>query len=303
MLQKNDPAFICCGRSITHQEINQIQETVSIFSNLSRKELAQTICEHLNWHTPAGANKIDACIKMLEKLEDVKIVRLPAKRAMKKPKQTRISISSRTDPKSETIDKLDDFSSVHLEIAKDKERVNLWNEYVMRYHYLGYKKPFGYTMRYFIKSDQDILGCILFSGASKSIGVRDRWIGWTENQRLKNLAWVINNSRFLLFPWVKIKNLISYIWGRIFRNIQSDWERRWGFSPALMETFVDPRFYHGSSYQASNWKYLGMTTGEGLVRNKKSYKTSRKNIYIKPLVKDFRRVLCSEKLIREVRSI
>ena len=93
MIQKDNPALVCCGRPITHIEISQIQETVSIFSNLSRKELAQTICEHLNWYTAAGANKIDACMKMLEKLEDINALQLPVKRAMKKPKRTKVSIT------------------------------------------------------------------------------------------------------------------------------------------------------------------------------------------------------------------
>ncbi len=300
MAQINDPAFVCCGRPITHQEINQIQETVSVFSNLSLKELSQTICEHLNWRTAAGANKIDACIKMLEKLEDIKALQLPAKRAMKKHKRAKVLITPSTDPQPAITGNAGDLNNVNLEIVTAKERVDLWNEYVLRYHYLGYKKPFGYTMRYFIKSDQNILGCILFSGASKSIGVRDKWIGWSKDPRLRNLAWVINNSRFLLFPWVNVKNLVSHIWGRIFRSIQSDWEKQWGFSPVLMETFVDPKFYNGTSYLASNWEYIGMTTGQGLVRKGKTYKTSPKKIYMKPLAKNFRKILCSENLTGQV---
>jgi len=108
------------------------------------------------------------------------------------------------------------------------------------------------------------------------------------------LAWIINNSRFLLFPWVNVRNLISYVWGQIFRSIRSDWQNKWGFSPVLMETFVDPQLYHGTSYQASSWEDLGMTTGQGLIRKGKTYKTSPKKIYMKPLVKDFRRILCSK---------
>jgi hypothetical protein len=300
MIQKDNPAFVCCGRPVTHQDINEIQETVNLFSNLSRKELTQTICEHLNWRTVAGANKIDACMKMLEKLEDINALQLPVKRAMKKPKRTKISITSRTDPQLAIVGDLRDIDNVNLEIITAEERIKLWNEYVLRYHYLGYKKSFGYTIRYFIKSDQDILGCILFSGASKSIGVRDEWIGWAQNQRLRNLSWVINNSRFLLFPWVNVRNLVSHIWGRIFRSIQSDWRNQWGFSPVLMETFVDPKLYRGTSYLASNWEYLGMTTGQGLVRKGKTYKTSPKKIYVKSLAKNFRKILCSENLTGQV---
>lgn len=290
-------AFVCCGRTITVQEINEIQETTRLFSSLSHKELIQTVCEHLQWFTAAGANKTDACTKMLDKLERKKIIKLPAKRVTKTPertKQRKISITSRTDPQPViecTLNKLD---NVAVEIANDKDSVDLFNEFIMRYHYLGYKRPFGYTMRYFIKSNQNILGCILFSGAAKAIGKRDKWIGWSENQRLNNLAWVINNSRFTLFPWIKVKNLVSYIWGQLLRNIQTDWENRWGFTPVLLETFVDPALYSGSSYKASNFKYIGMTKGTGLVRKSKTYSTTPKQIYMKPLTKNFREILCSE---------
>jgi len=296
----SNPALVCCGRTITSPEIKEIQETIRLFPSLSHKELIQTICEHLQWYTAAGANKIDACTKMLEKLERKKIIQLPARRVSKKPekiKRYKISITSRTDPQPVMVCKLNELDNVTVEIANNKESVDLFNEFIMRYHYLGYKKPFGYTMRYFVKSNQDILGCILFSGAAKSIGARDKWIGWVENQRLNNLAWVINNSRFLLFPWVKVKNLVSYIWGQILRNLQLDWQNRWGFTPVLLETFVDPALYNGSSYKASNFKYIGMTKGTGLVRQAKSYTTTPKKIYMKPLTKNFRKILCCEKLM------
>ena len=173
----------------------------------------------------------------------------------------------------------------------------LWQQYVARYHYLGYKKPFGYTLRYFIKSDRGRLGCILYSGAAKCMGARERWIGWTEAQRLRNLPWVINNSRYLIFPWVKVSNLASHVLGQISRQIRGHWQEIWGYSPVLMETFVDPQHYQGSCYQAANWQYVGMTTGQGLVRAGKRFQTSAKKIFLKPLVKNYRELLCSQKLV------
>jgi hypothetical protein len=185
---------------------------------------------------------------------------------------------------------------VRLEVVEGKESKGLWNEYVFRYHYLSYKKPFGYHLRYFIRSDVGLLGCVLFSGSAKAIGVRDRWIGWTEAQRLRNLSWVINNSRFLIFPWVKVKNLASHVLGQITRQIAQHWQDRWGYAPVLLETFVDPKHYSGICYKASNWQYLGMTTGEGLVRQGRHYRSTAKKLFVKPLVKDWRSVLCSEEL-------
>lgn len=300
MLQKNDPAMVCCGREVTHQEIKQVQETVSVFSNLSRYELAETICEHLNWFRASGNNKRDACLKMLEKLEANGLLQLPAKQIQVKSKRTKIVLTSKTEPQPIIKNIAGDFGDIDLEIVRDKKNIKLWNEYVSRYHYLGYNQPFGYVMRYFIKNGHEILGCLLFSGAAKSMRVRDKWIGWTTNQRLRNLAWIINNTRFLIFPWVNIKNLASHTLGKVIRRLRDDWQEKWGFQPILLETFVDPKFYRGTCYQASNWEYLGMTTGQGLARKDKIYKTSPKKIYMKPLAKDFHRILCSENLTGKV---
>ena len=296
MIQKNDIAMICCGREVTQKEIKEVQETVCQFSNLSRKELTETICEHLDWRRASGTNKFDACSKMLEKLETQGVLKLPAKRIQVRPKRTKIVLTSKTDPEPTIKSISGGFSNIDLKIVNNRKDIRLWNEYVLRYHYLGYNKPFGYVMRYFIKNDQKILGCLLFSGAAKSMAARDNWIGWTTNQRLRNLAWVVNNSRFLIFPWVDIQNLASHALGKVARSIKDDWQEKWNFQPVLMETFVDPQLYHGTCYQASNWEHIGMTTGQGLARKGKTYKTSPKKIYMKPLVKDFRRILCSENL-------
>lgn len=288
--------MVCCGREITHQEIKDVQGTVSLFSNLSRRELTETICEYLNWRRAAGSNRFDACLKMLVKLEAQGLLKLPAKQIHVKPKKTKIVLTSKTKPEPVIKDIIGGFGDINLEIVKTQKDIKLWNEYMFRYYYLGYKKPFGYVMRYFIKNDHRILGCLLFSGAAKAMTVRDRWIGWTTNQRLRNLAWVINNSRFLIFSWVDIKNLASHTLGKVGRRIKNDWQEKWNFQPVLMETFVDPELYHGTCYQASNWEHIGMTTGQGLIRKGKTYNTTPKKIYMKPLVKDFQRILCSENL-------
>jgi hypothetical protein len=296
MDQKGATSINQCGREINAKELEQIQETVKLFKGLRRSELAETICEHLEWYTATGSRKVDACMKLLEKLQARGALKLPSKREQAKGKQGGISFTERTEPHADIVGWLRDVEPIVLEIAGGKEATGLWNEYLSRYHYLGYKKPFGCCLRYFIQSAQGVLGCVLFSGAAKALRARDRWIGWTEQQRLRNLAWVINNSRFLIFPWVRIKNLASHVLGQMGKQIGQDWEEHWGYRPVLMETFVDPRHYEGSCYKGANWDCLGQTTGEGLVRQGKIYRTSPKKIFVKPLVKDFRTLLCSESL-------
>ena len=271
-------------------------ETIGQFRKLSQTELSETICEHLEWRTASGSNKVDAGRKLLHKLEKMGYVSLPKKRPAPKRVKKFISITSRTDSGPVITGKVGDFSDIDLEVADSRQSRELWNEYVSRYHYLGYKRPFGFHLRYFIKGGRSIWGCALFSGAAKSIGIRDHWIGWEEKRRLKNLAWVVNNSRFLIFPWVRVKYLASHVLSGIERRIRGDWEEKWGYGPVLMETFVDPRKYNGTCYRAANWTYMGETTGAGLVRKGKSYKTNPKMLFVRPLVKNFRESLLSDGL-------
>jgi hypothetical protein len=299
MLQREGGSvFVQCGREISSQEIFEIQETVGLFPSLSRSELAATLCEHLQWFTASGSYKVDACMKLLEKLEAEGFLRLPGKREEYQGKRYRkaICLTRRTELRPDIVCHFSELGLVKVEVVQGKESASLWNEYITRYHYLGYKRPFGYFMRYFVLCDEGLLGCLMFAGSAKALKARDRWIGWTEKQRHRNLSWVINNSRFLIFPWVQVKNLASHVLGRVERRIKDDWEERWGYSPILMETFVDPEHYNGSCYKGANWEYIGMSRGEGVVRKGKSYSTSPKMIFMKPLVKDFRSLLCSEQL-------
>lgn len=291
-------SFIQCGREITPTDLQHAQEVIELFPNLSRNELAQTLCEHWDWITASGAYKSDACLKLLEKLESSGLIRLPEKRFSIKLKPKSVCLTDRTDPpRHEVCGKLSDIDSIRLTVVSTKEAKGLWNEYMQRYHYLGYKRPFGFRLRYFIESEQGLLGCILLAGSAKGLGVRDRWIGWSYRQRLNNLPWVVNNTRFLIFPWVKVRYLASHALGRLARRVRKDWKDAWGFEPVLLETFVDHARYSGVSYRAAGWSMLGMTTGTGLVRPGRSYRTTPKAIYVRPLVQDFRQKLCSEMLV------
>lgn len=292
MLERSG-CVVQCGREFREEEVEQIRETVSTFWRLSRKEVALTVCEHLGWSTASGAYKVDACLKLLNKLEVIGVLRLPEKQGNSRRVLEEPEITARTEEEAEVTGEFKDLGRVNLRVVTDREERGLWNEYLSRYHYLGYRQPFGCQLRYFVENEARRLGCLLFSGAAKALRVRDGWIGWSESSRLRNLGWVVNNSRFLIFPWVKVKNLSSHVLGQAARRIGEDWEERWSYRPVLLETFVDPRYFAGTCYRAANWRYLGMTTGEGFVRKGKSYTTSAKQILVKPLVAKFREILCS----------
>jgi hypothetical protein len=158
----------------------------------------------------------------------------------------------------------------------------------------------GCFLRYFIDSEAGRLGCVLMAGAAKAIRVRDQWIGWSRLRREQNLPWLINNSRLLIFPWVRIDQLGGQVLGQLAGRVRADWVERWGYEPLLMESFVDPEKFGGMSYQTAGWIKLGMTTGRGLRRTGHDYQSTPKLIYVKALAEDFRERLCSGALERRV---
>jgi len=285
--------WVQCGRTFSAEEIKQIHETVAWLPGLARGELAATVCEHLHWYTAAGTAKIQACQQLLERLAAAGLVELPAM-ALKTPpteKRAGVVLSERTASAKPLAGPLRDFEPVRLEAVTDASAVGLWNEYVERFHPLGYKGAFGYRQRYFICSGALKLGCILLAGAARAMAVRDRWIGWNTRVRQRNLPWVINNTRFLIFPHIRIPHLASHVLGQLARRVATDWQHKWGFAPLLMETFVDPRQYAGTCYRAAGWALLGETSGRGLARPGKHYQSTPRRVLVKPLHEDCRGLL------------
>lgn len=292
-IKREYTVIIQCGRPIKAEELAQIRDTVETFSRLSQQELAQTVCEHLGWHTASGNNKVEACLKLLRRLEAQGVIQLPGKRKVLRKSHTQPLATNRTDSQQQVVGKLSDIGPVKLRVVRDQQETELFNEYINRYHYLGYKQPFGCHLRYFVEGAESILGCMLFSGAAKALKSRDKWIGWNVDERLRNLGFVVNNGRFLIFPWVKVRYLASHALGKVVSVLGRHWQQRWGYRPVLLETFVDPQYFDGTCYQAANFQHLGMTSGTGLVRRGKTYITSPKKIFVYPLVGKFRQVLCS----------
>ncbi len=294
--------WVQCGREFSDEEIRQIRETVAWLPGLARTELAATVCEHLDWHTATGTPKLQACQKLLVRLETAGLVELPAvsRQQIHTGQGANVVLSERTVTGPSLAGPLRDFAPVHLAPVTEPGEVGLWNEYVERFHPLGYKGAFGYRLRYFIGSGSLRLGCVLLAGAARAIAVRDRWIGWSAGARLRNLPRVINNSRFLIFPHVQIPQLASHVLGQLARRVVADWQRYWGFAPVLLETFVDPRHYAGTCYRAAGWELLGETSGRGLARAGRAYQTTPRMVWVKPLAGEFRRVLCAHTSARRM---
>jgi hypothetical protein len=168
-----------------------------------------------------------------------------------------------------------------------------FNGLIEAYHYLGYTQPVGEHLKYVVRSRGRLLACLAWSSAPRHLGPRDRFIGWSKDQRRRNLRFLAYNLRFLILPWVEVPHLASHILGRMARILPEDWERIYGHRIVFLETFVDPNRYKGTCYRAANWAVLGRTTGRG--KNDLTHQANRpiKEILGYPLCGDFRQRLGS----------
>ena len=238
------------GRIFKRHQIFIIQTLVKTCSGLSRSELARTVCEHLKWITPRGTYRIATCLNALEQMESLELILLPKKLAQKKKSAQKIIWTNKTDEATLVTTALEDLMPISLQIVTEKEDITEWNEYVDRYHYLNYKRPIGSFLRYYIlDKHRRKLGCFLFSFATLKLTCRDEWIGWTVLQRKKHLNLVINNNRFLIFPWIRVRDLASKAQSCVIKQIGDDWEAYHGYRPVLLETFVNPSEYKGTCYK------------------------------------------------------
>lgn len=281
------------GRTFTQDEINRIQEIATSNWSLSRTWLSVKVCEELNWRKPDGGLKEMACrcafLKMIKDgiLQLRPVDKIYAFHTRKSPTHTDYG-----DLGSEICSHINELQNLRIEVCKNIKEKKLWSELVDRYHYLGYTPLGGAQLRYFIKSDERILGCIGWSCAAWKTAPRDNFIGWDPGQRERNLHFIVNNSRYLILPWVKVRCLASKILAMSAKQLPSDWLRVYKYKPVLLETFVEKQRFFGTCYKAANWLQMGETTGRGRYDRYNNKVVPVKTIWLYPLAVSFRETLC-----------
>jgi hypothetical protein len=167
----------------------------------------------------------------------------------------------------------------------------LWNELIARYHYLGCTPLPGAQIRYLLRNETHLLGAIGMGAAAWKVAPRDLFIGWTSAQREQRLHLVINQARFLILPWVQVKNLASSVLSLLATQVASDWEELYAYRPLVMETFVEQERFQGTCYRAANWIHVGQTQGRGKLDTYKLKDKPIKDVFLFPLNKNFRKAL------------
>jgi hypothetical protein len=269
-----------CGRRFTHAELSRIKELIAANLKASRAALSRSVCQLLQWYRLDGRLKDMSCRVAMLRMQDDGLLQLPPPRNGNNNGKPYSRRTQNTDPKPPVAILPSAFSALKVEPVQDSNQSHLWNEYIQRYHYLGYAPVPGDQIRYIVRFQDQTVALLSFRAAVWKTAPRDqftclrathRQVGWTHPKRKENLHLIINNARFLILPWVQTPNLASRILSMTTKRVAHDWERLYQYSPVLVETFVEIRRFTGTCYQAANWIYWGKQKGSAGLATRRNH--------------------------------
>jgi len=283
------------GRQLSSADIDLIRGLLDDHPEWCRSRLSVELCERWAWRNAQGRLKDMAARTLLLKLERAGHLRLPARRGPSpNGRRNRLVpvMAHATDPLRGALCDLRPLSvSV---VAPGSEDLWLFNGLLASYHYLGHRNTVGENLRYLVRDREGRpVACALFGSAAWKCADRDAFLGWERPARERNLQRLTNNTRFLIPAWIEVPHLASHVLGLIVRRIRADWQAKYGHPVHALETFVDRSRFKGTCYRAANWVRLGTT--QGRTRNDRAHRirAAVKDVYLYPLVADFRRELCA----------
>jgi hypothetical protein len=269
------------GRRITGAELTWLSDWIAEHPQWSRKRLARELCQRWQWVDGRGRLKDFAARSLLLKLEGRGVVKLPPLRLYNRR-------PARGAPTREWWEEpvvweasLAEISPLRIEsVTPGTEAHQRWRFYLHHYHYLGLAVV-GENMGYLARDAQGReVACLLFGAAAWRCAARDRALGWSSPERKEQLARVVNNTRFLVLPWVRVKHLASCVLGQVAGRIQQDWQQRYGHGLDWLETFVDRERFRGICYRAANWQCVGQTQGRSRQDRDHQMKVPVKDVYL-----------------------
>jgi hypothetical protein len=286
-----------CGREFSATTIARIAEVLRGDLSMSRRALSLRVCEWMQWRAANGRLKEVSCRKALLELHRRKLITLPAaekscfRRSVRKRRADEWIDTRGVEC---TLKGLGEISLVAISSRYSKSS-KIWNMMMDQFHYLGKGPLCGAQIRYLIKSSRyGWVGALAFSAAQWRLKKRDTYIGWTEAARHANLNRVVCNSRFLILPSVRVRNLASHVLSLCISRLVSDWTERYGYAPVLAETFVDPSRFSGTCYRAANWVQVGKTAARSTAYPNGKVAECPKDIYVYPIRGNWEKVLCAE---------
>ena len=277
------------GRSVGSAEVGLIRQLIVDHPDWSRRRLSQALCEAWNWRNAAGQLKDMASRTLLVKLEQRGQLHLPARRQrpLNRMRQSRPAVLVWDD--SPHIGTLREVGPLQVsEVSRNPGPRRELAAALAQFHYLGFGGTVGENLQYTVRDGRGrLLAGLVFGAAAWKCQDRDRFIGWTPEQRKRNLGLLTGNTRFLILPWVRVSHLASWTLAAALRNLSADWQTKYGHPLALVETFVQRDRFRGTAYQAANWLHVGQTTGRTRQDRYSRIQAPIKDIYLYPLQRQF----------------
>ena len=295
------------NRAIGARELEFIRTTIAAGDFSGRVELSRLICRAWEWRQANGALSAYACRDLLLRLEEWGHIELPERRRGGRPPGVAQAEKPHRRPLPELplpvelipiaeipIGDTDaDLTTLVVRPIAAEERLG-WRVYMERYHYLGDRPIVGEHLLYAALLDTELVALIGWASAALHSPAREHFVGWDEPMRRRRLHLVANNFRFLVLPWVRVKNLASRVLGANLRRLAADWRTRWGHPVHLAETFVDTTRFRATCYRAANWMHLGDSAGLHKRGNRYRGGATPKALYVYELDRPARRWLCAD---------
>lgn len=277
------------GRIITAAHLISIREVMAAHPGASRRTLSKKLCEAWQWRQANGTLSDMVCRGLLLRLERTGQITLPPVSYVRhNPLARRSRPAPRLVDRTPIEEELCDLGPVEFQLVRRTADEPLFNSLLEQHHYLRYEQGVGESLKYLVWAQSRPIACLAWSSAPRHLGARDRYIGWSAAARRQNLRFLAYNLRYLLLPWVQVKNLASHILGGMAARISQDWEGLYGHPLYFLETFVDPERFRGTCYYAANWVWMGETTGRGKASNSHVPNRSIKHVLGYPLHPRFR---------------
>lgn len=288
-------SLIVQGRLVQPADLQCIGQFRAAHPEWSRRRLSRELAMHWQWHSPVGQLKDMAARTLLLKLHQRGLIDLPPRRQLP-TNRMRCGAKSpvAVEPPACPIEcRLSELGVLSVSEVSAHPADRAWVKAALqRFHYLGFGGAVGENLQYLVRDAQGRpLACLVFGAAAWKCQDRDRWIGWSPQARRGHLPLLANNQRFLILPWTRVDHLASWTLGQVMRRLSADWQRKYGHSLALAETFVERERFAGTAYRAANWVKVGQTTGRTRQDATRSIQTPVKDVYLYPLRRDFREAL------------
>jgi len=277
------------------EAVAEVRRLIEGEPGLSRTALSRRVCQRFGWRAPNGTLREMSCRVALKRLEHEGRIALPPPQRRMPRKRYRRRNDRRTFRMPDSVivglSELGELSLVRV-TAEDAALSAEWQELTARHHYLGAGPLCGRQLRYLVRSERfGWVATLAFASAALNLEARDKWIGWSREAKDLHLDQVVCNARFLVLPWIKVKNLASKVLALCRRHVGGDWLEAYGVEPVLLETFVDPKRFRGSCYLAAGWTCVGETKGRGRQDRTNACAVRRKRVLMLPLRDDFGEIL------------